>query len=144
MFVVAILLSIFVAAPKPSLIEHQSQVKFSFVAPQATFTVGKSVPVDIELAVVEKDAYIHPEAPLKVTTQSSEFKISKSEFGHKDAKVTGEVGKLRSLRFPLSISPLKSGKFTLDAKAEFYYCTEKLCVPKQEKTSLTVTVTEAK
>ena len=124
------------AAQNPILVEEEKPVRFYFSTENKTAVIGQAKEIKLTLSVSQKDAYIHPQAPLKVSIESSKLKFTKKEYGHKDAKVSGTVDKLRELVFSVVTTPEKSGNFVIGAKVDFYFCTSKLCIPKSEKTSM--------
>ncbi len=80
--------------------------------------------------------HVHPQAPLKITLESSGLKLAKSTLGHGDAVDPKAEGP----RFEVPFVAEKGGPQQAKAKLDFFICSDQWCVKQVKDVVVTVDV----
>jgi hypothetical protein len=91
----------------------------------------------IVLAIVPVGkVHVHPQAPLKISLESSGLALDKTSLGHADAVDPKAEGP----RFEVPFTAAKAGKQDARAKVDFYICSDQWCVKQTRDVTVAVNV----
>jgi hypothetical protein len=91
----------------------------------------------IVLAIVPVGkVHVHPQAPLRISLESSGLALEKTSLGHADAVDPKAEGP----RFEVPFTAAKAGKQDARAKVDFYICSDQWCVKQTRDVTVAVNV----
>jgi hypothetical protein len=86
--------------------------------------------------VPEEKIHVHPQAPLRIVVESAGLSLARRSLGHKDA-VDPTAG---ALRFEVPFTAPKAGRYAVQAKLDFFICSDAWCVKQTRDVTVAVTV----
>ena len=134
----AIVLASFVAAGLLSAAARaEDPASLYDVAFEATGQVAKGAQGRVKVRITPKTgAHVSADAPNKLSLKApAGLSLAKAKADKSDMKFTGLVA-----AFDVPFTAVASGSATIDAKLNFYICTDTTCTPQERTASLAVNV----
>jgi len=80
--------------------------------------------------------HVHPQAPLRIVVESAGLSLEKRSLGHKDAVDPSAEGP----RFEVPFTAPAAGRHAVEAKLDFFVCSDAWCVKQARVVTVPVTV----
>lgn len=100
---------------------------------------GTTVTAELVLGIGPEDAYVHPDAPLKLKIAGDAITLAQTTLSRADARET-PTDKAKLLTFPVTLSVDTVGERTLNADLSFFYCTPAACTKKTASARIAISV----